>query len=127
MKKFLQDVAPLGVEAEFRKSLVLRWDASPDFDASLGYIDSSGKVWLSSGWNSANRLGNPVAGDRYLEAVAALIGGSVKRYEKNWPEVVGANGRATDVASLFTASSGWISAMATLISDTRGRPSLAVG
>jgi hypothetical protein len=105
----------------------LRWDASPDFDASLGYIDSSGKVSLSSGWNSANRLGDPAAGDRYLESVAALIGGSVKRYEKNWPEVVGVNGRAVDVASLFAASSGWKSAVATLIGDTRGQPSLAAG
>ena len=127
LRPFLQDVGSLGVEAEFRKSLVLRWDASPDFDASPGYIDSSGKVWLSSGWNAANRLGNPEAGDRYLEAVAALIGGSVKRYEKNWPEVVGANGKTVDAVALLGASSGWRAAMAALIDGLRGGPTVAVG
>jgi hypothetical protein len=45
LRAFLLDLSELGVVPEFRKSLVLRWDASPDFDASPGYIGTDGFVW----------------------------------------------------------------------------------
>jgi hypothetical protein len=67
----------------------LRWNASPDFDASPGYIGTDGFVWLSSGWNSAKRLGRPQAGENYLRSVASIVGGHVRRPEKNWPDVTG--------------------------------------
>jgi hypothetical protein len=121
-RSFLADVADLGIVPEFRKSLILRWGASPDFSASPGYIDTSGRVWLSSGWNTANKLGNPAAGERYLASVAAIVHGEVKRYEKNWPDVVGADGHGIDAYDLLKVvdrRNAWKAAISQLISETR--------
>jgi hypothetical protein len=119
LRAFLADVAGLGVVPEFRKSLVLRWNASPDFDASPGYIGTDGFVWLSSGWNSAKRLGRPQAGETYLSTVASIVGGHVRRPEKNWPDVTGPNGRQVELAELLKSSDRWKAAIAQLIDDTR--------
>ena len=122
IRSFLADVADLGVVPEFRKSLILRWGASPDFSASAGHVDTSGKVWLGAGRNTANKLGNPAAGERYLAAVAAIVHGAVKRYEKNWPEVIGADGHGVDAYDLLKAAErrdAWKAAISQLISETR--------
>jgi hypothetical protein len=74
LRSFLARIADLGVIPEYRKSLIPRWDASADVNASPGYIDAYGKLWPSTGWNAANQLGNPAAGDRYLAALAAIVG-----------------------------------------------------
>jgi hypothetical protein len=119
LRSFLRDVADIGVTPEFRKSLVLRWDASADFSASPGYIETSGFVWLSSGWGSAKRLGQPQAGMRYLEAIAKTVGGHVRRPEKNWPDVTASNGRQLDIAELLKVAEQWKAAIAQLIEDTK--------
>jgi hypothetical protein len=116
---FLVDVSDLGVVPEFRKSLVLRWDASPDFDASPGYIGTDGYVWLGNGWNSAKRLGRPEAGENYLKTVADIVGGHIRRPEKNWPDVTARNGRQVEVAELLKTPERWKAAIAQLIEDTK--------
>ena len=119
IRSFLADVAELGVVPEFRKSLVLRWGASPDVNASAGYFDTSGKVWLGNAWNTANKLGNPAAGERYLASIAAIVKGIVKKYAKNWPEVVGADGHGVNAYDLLKAGDKWKAAISQLISETR--------
>ncbi len=119
LRSFLREVAEIGVTPEFRKSLVLRWDASPDFDASPGYIETNGLVWLSNGWGSAKRLGQPGAGVRYLETVAKIVGGHIRRPEKNWPDVTGSSGRQLDIAELLKVAEQWKAAIAQLIEDTK--------
>ena len=119
LRQFLADVSALGVVPEFRKSLVLRWNASPDFDASPGYIGSDGFVWLSNGWNSAKRLGRPQAGEDYLRSVASIVGGHVRRPEKNWPDVTGPNGRQVELSELLKTPEKWKAAIAQLIEDTK--------
>lgn len=119
LRAFLSDVAGLGVVPEFRKSLVLRWNASPDFDASPGFIDTGGLVWLSSGWGSAKRLGRPEAGETYLTTVADIVGGHLRRPEKNWPDVTGPNGRQVELAELLKVPERWKAAIAALIEATK--------
>jgi hypothetical protein len=122
VRPFLADIADLGVVPEFRKSLILRWGASSDVSASPGYIDTSGKVWLSNGWGAANQLGNPAAGERYLASVAAIVNGVVKKREKNWPIVVGADGHVVDAHDLLKTvdrCNAWKAAISQLISETR--------
>ena len=119
LRAFLADISNLGIVPEFRKSLVLRWGASPDFDASPGYIGKDGFVWLSSGWNSAKRLGRPQAGEDYLESVAKIVGGHVRRPEKNWPDVTGPNGRQVELSELLKAPEKWKAAIAQLIEETK--------
>jgi len=119
LRAFLTDISALGVVPEFRKSLVLRWNASPDFDASPGYIGTDGFVWLSSGWGSAKRLGRPEAGETYLRTLADILGGHVRRPEKNWPDVAGPNGRQIDIAELLKAPARWKAAIVQLIEETK--------
>ena len=119
LRAFLTDVSDLGVVPEFRKSLVLRWGASPDFDASPGYVDTNGFVWLGSGWNSAKRLGHAQAGENYLTNVARIVGGHIRRPEKNWPDVTAPNNRQVEVAELLKTPEKWKAAIAQLIEDTK--------
>src|SRR5687767_14847452 len=93
LRSFLPGLADLDVTPKFRKSLVLRWHPSPDVTGSAGYIDTSGKLWAGDAWNAANRLGIPDAGERYLQSIAEVIGGSVRRYEKSPPTVIGPDGK----------------------------------
>ena len=119
LRAFLAEVSNLGIVPEFRKSLVLRWNASPDFDASPGFIDTGGLVWLSSGWGSAKRLGRPQAGENYLSSVASIVGGHVRRPEKNWPDVTGPNSRRVELSELLKTPQKWKAAMAQLIDETK--------
>lgn len=91
LRAFLADVSGIGVTPEFRRSLVLRWGASPEVSASPGYVETNGKVWLSSAWGTANKLGHPDAGKNYLKEIAEMVHGEVRRPEKNWPDVTGPN------------------------------------
>jgi hypothetical protein len=115
----LQEVAELGITPEFGKSLIFRWQASPNSKASPGYVDSSGKVWSTGAWDTANRLGDASAGERYLDAVAAAVGGKVKRYPNSSPEVMGPDGKGVDAAALVDAGQQWKAAISRLISETR--------
>lgn len=119
LRAFLRDAVDLGVTPEFGKSVVLRFTPDPNISASAGYIEASGKAWLGHAWSAANRAGRPAAGDRYLTAVAALIGGEVRRYEKSQPEVAGPDGKAVDAAQLLAAAPAWKEAIAQLQADLR--------
>lgn len=90
---------------------------SPDVTATAGYIESNGKVWVQGAWTAANRLGRPDAGEDYLAAIAKIIGGTVRRYEKSAPEVVDDAGRGTDVADLLGNGNDWKRAIAALAAD----------
>jgi hypothetical protein len=122
LRSFVSSIADIGVVPEFRKSLVLRWNASPDFAASPGFIETNGAVWLSSGWGSAKRLGHAQAGEDYLNSIAKIVGGHVRRPEKNWPDVTSATGRQIDVAELLKNPELWKKAIAKLIEDTKSGP-----
>jgi hypothetical protein len=119
LQEFVSKLPELGVTTEFRKSLVLRWHASPDVIGSLGYIETSGKVWFGDAWVTATKLDNSQAGEAYLKDIAAAIGGSVRRYQNAGaaPAVLGPDGRGVDVAALLDREQDWLSAIAKLVSD----------
>jgi hypothetical protein len=73
---------------------------------------------LGSGvWNTANRLGRPEIGEQFLEDVSEIVGGRVRRYEKGWPDVIGADGRALEAAALLKVSEQWKEAMRRFITE----------
>lgn len=73
LKPFLADLESTGITPEFGRSIVLRWYPSPNVQASAGYIYALGSVWLGDAVNAATRLGFPLAGTEYLNAVAQLL------------------------------------------------------
>lgn len=119
LQPFVVSLEGLGVIPDFRKALNLRWRPSPDESGTFGYIDVDGRVWLGGACGTAKRLGKPEAGEGYLRHVADAIGGSVRRHEKSWPEVVGGTGRSVDAADLLAAAAQWKAAMSSLMADLR--------
>ena len=94
---------------------MLRWQVNPDVVASGGYIDGDGRAWLGGGWTAASQVGAPHAGDKYLATMAALVGGTVKRYPKGNCEAVSSKGGGIDVDRLLDHRESWKQALGSLI------------
>lgn len=120
VRSFVTKLEDIGVQPGFRKSLILRWQASPDYTGHAGYIETNGKAWFTDAWNSANKLGHTEAGDRYLTEVARLAGGVVRKYDRTGaaPRALGHDGGGIDVASLLDKEDEWLRAIGALITDT---------
>ena len=113
---FIQSLSALGVYAEFKKTMLLRWRPAGDEAATLAMVDNYGKLWFGSSWSSLNKLGHATAGEAYLGAVAALIGGSVKHYATSTPpEVLGPGGKAVDLSALLDVQDQWRAIVASLM------------
>jgi hypothetical protein len=114
VKSFIEGLLDIGISPEFRKALVLRWQPSADLVGSLGYIESTGKVWTGDACGTAKRLNKPAAGDEYLQAVARAVGGTVRH-----DHVLGADGRIVDVAALLAHGDAWKQAITQFVSATK--------
>jgi len=78
-----------------------------------------GKAWLGDVCYTGKRLGKLQAGEKFLEEIAQATGGSVRRYDKSLPQVIGPNGRGVDVAQLLELQEQWKKAMANFISAVK--------
>jgi hypothetical protein len=83
---------------------------------SLGYIETSGKVWTGEAASIARKLGVAEAGERYLSDVAAAVGGSVRHYLKpnTNGQILRADGRVIDIATLLDHQDDWLKAIGEL-------------
>ena len=111
LKCFVDGLLELGISPEFRKALVLRWQPSPDVVGSLGYIESTGKVWTADACSTAKRLNKAAAGDAYVQAIAHAVGGTVRHNH-----VVGPDGHIVDAAELLAHGEAWKQAIAQFVS-----------
>lgn len=116
-KAFLWDVGAIGLSPEFGKTARLLLTSISEITATAGIIESNGTFWASGAWAAANRNGRPDAGENYLEAIANITGGSVRRYEKAAPEVLDPAGRGTDALLLLERATDWKQAIATLVRE----------
>ena len=114
LKSFIEGLSELGISPEFRRSLVLRWQPSPDVVGSLGYIETTGKVWTGDACGTAKRLKHPPAGENYLQALARAVGGTIRHNH-----VLGSDGRIVDVAALLAHDDAWKQAIAQFVSATK--------
>lgn len=117
LKAFLASLPEIGVIPEIGKTVRLPLPLGPEITATAGYIESNGKLWVQGAWAAANRLGRTAAGEQYLQTVAELTGGSIRRYEKAAPEVLDTAGRGVSALALLDHGSEWRQAIASLIDD----------
>ena len=115
LQAFLTDLIEIGIAPEVGRTVKLLFSPNPETTATAGHIEASGKVWVQGAAAAANRLGRPDAGEKYLEAVAELIDGQIRRYDKSAPEVVDAAGKGSDLANLLARGEEWTSAIAKLM------------
>lgn len=104
---FIDTAARIGLSLEVGRTIRLSLPLGPDRSATAGYIESNGKLWVQGAWSAAQRLGRPDAGEAYLASLARLIGGTIRRYEKVAPEVIGPDGRGIDIATLLAVQDRW--------------------
>ena len=115
LRSFVAAIEELHIFPDFRKSLILRWQPGPDISVSVGVIDTKGSGWFGDAVNQAAKLGKQEAGDRYVETLAKLLGGSVRRYAKAAPMVVGSDGRSVDIDRLLSYAPAWQGAMSLFV------------
>ena len=117
LKKFLEVVSSAGITPEIGKTVKLLFKPTSEIVGTAGYIETSGKVWLSSAYSSARRLGKPEAADHYLGSVAKIVGGIV-RQNASWPEIsYDQSGRGINAVELIAAGSAWPDAIAAFIEE----------
>ena len=121
LKAFLASLEPLGIYAEYRVMLTLKWRSPEGREFNLGVIDARGRLFTDQTHSAADAIGRPDAIHRYKAALAALI-----------PEAkVEATGRAMGarlvlpgqpgpLSHLLDRASDWAKAIADCISALQG-------
>jgi len=118
LKAFVDDLSDIGIHPEFGRSLSLRWQPSADVAMSAGYIEArGGTFWAGVAWGSANRAGRVSAGEAYLEEIANIVRGHIRRYDKSPPEALDAKGKGIDVALLLDAAPRWKMALSRFVAQ----------
>jgi hypothetical protein len=119
LKAFVGSLKPLDIEPNFGKSLSLRWRTADGLTLSAGTIEPTGNIWLLKTVTDARLAGNQPAGERYLETIARLINGSIKRYGNGSIDVRGPDESSLKLPNLIEFAPVWKDAISKLIDDTR--------
>lgn len=117
LKGLLEELEPLGIYADIKRSLMLKWRASSGAEFNLGAVELEGRFGGDYANWSADGLGRLDLAHAYQEAVAALVpGGSVRKTPKptGW-RAVGQDGKNPPIGALLERKDGWISAMVAYI------------
>jgi hypothetical protein len=112
---FLDKVREIGVEPEFKRSLILRYN-SPDGGAyNLGTITRSGELWTDR-IDDASRLSHDVARP-YIESLSRLFDGRIDQRNQYWYVRVG--NRVPKITAIVDKLPGWIHEIARLVRAIR--------
>jgi hypothetical protein len=117
LKAFVYSLKPLGIEAEYGKSLFLRWQSPEGALLSAGTIEPTGSIWLLKTITDARLAGNQSAAERYLETIAKLANGSVKRADNGSIDVRGSDDRSLRLPAIMQFAPAWKEAIAKLVND----------
>jgi hypothetical protein len=116
LRGFIEKVKPLGVFPEFRRSLMLRFEAPDSSILSLGTIYRNGEVWTDSVHNSAV----PVSLSRdYIEELARAWDLEIDRNGLGGRWTVRQNGVAPRIETMVARLDAWSSAIEHFIAGLR--------
>jgi hypothetical protein len=119
LKAFLRSLADIGVFPEYQRTVLLRFSLSSGPFVSGGWVRTNGKVHVTDAYYYADKYGHGEIGQRYLDAVAAIAGGTVRRYDTGQRDVVASDGKSLSVASLLEDADGWKALVETYVHDLR--------
>jgi len=117
---FATDLAALGVTLELGKTAVLRWRPSPQTEASLGLVDTDGKVCFSYAYSALRKAVTAELAGQYLDDIARAYAGQVRSYGdgQGGAEVLDAEGHGFLASRLLDEPDAWKTAIAKLIEAT---------
>lgn len=116
LRAFLASLVEVGVEAEFIKSVVLRFLVGNNERVSAGSILTDGRMFCADAFYYARKHGHPDIGERYLAATADFSGGHI-RARIDVPEVFGRDGRQINVEALLENTDAWRRAIFNFVRD----------
>jgi hypothetical protein len=116
LQDYLTRLKPLDVDPEFKRSLILRWQPPSGSSVNLGYIMRDGGVWTDQ--LSQVRYSRP--GSQYLEELARIWSGDVKKDKLGRPWYVTINNRAPGIEQIADKFDGWYDAIAHFIKALQG-------
>ena len=114
IRSLLADLEPLGIVADVKRNLSLKWHGPDDAEFHLGVIDLEGRLVTDYANWSADGIGRLDLAHDYQAKLAALVpGGQVRQTPKpsGW-RVVDAQGRSPLVAVLLGRKDAWLGTMA---------------
>jgi hypothetical protein len=121
LKAFLNRLEDFGIKPEYRRSVILRWNPTPDVDGSLGYVDAWNCYYPGDARSTAADAGCEDAGRLYVETVAKLVGGSVDWRTSGQVVTRGSDGKTLKASDLLDRENGWIDAISNLVSDIEAK------
>jgi hypothetical protein len=122
IRAFLARIEPLGVAPEFRRTMILRWQAVDGTRVNVGYVNTSGKVWTDAAtWSGTARAYLDLT-QAYVRELAVLVSGEIRRASSD-PEVisVAVNGTAPGIDLMLQNQDGWVTAIEKLAAAINGR------
>lgn len=117
LKSFLEEIEPLGIQADIRRILMLKWRSSSGAEFNLGAVELEARFGGDYVNWSADAIGRLDLAHAYQQAIADLIpGGTVRQTPKptGW-RVVGADGKNPPIIDLLARKDEWIAAIVAYI------------
>ncbi|QQP87548.1 hypothetical protein IGS68_15720 [Skermanella sp. TT6] len=103
LQRFLNDLLPLGIAPEFRRSLILRWTSPAGSTVNLGYIKTNGELWTDLTSHKAPKA----LAHRYVQELADALGFEVDTQSSTGACFVAKNGKPPRIDAILDKLDAW--------------------
>lgn len=123
LQAFLDRLEPLGVTPEFRRTLILRWQAVDGTRLNIGYIETGGHTRTEAVNWYAREHGILDLTQAYVRELASVIGGDVRHPASNEDHIyaVTSDGKIPAIGELLRRQDDWIAAIERMTSEINRR------
>jgi len=117
LRSFLASLQPFGVEADFQRSLNLRWEPPAGRPINLGTIQRNGQIWT----DAVNAQAPQDLAHAYIEQLAAAFGMEIEKeaFKGSWH--VRTKGHAPRIVEVADKLEAWTVAIERLTTQIRSR------
>ena len=119
LRTFLTELEPLGVYTDVKRGLSIRWRGPDDRSFHLGVVDRTGGVGTDYVNWSADSVGRVDLSHAYLDHLAPLVGGVVRRTPKQTGWWVSVDGAYPQLDRLLDRAEDWKEAIVSYIESIR--------